>query len=548
MTNDAGTGRGGAGPNPRLVSSGRSWRWPRDPAAVVFVFVEAAAFVTFVALGRFAWFNGDEWDFLAARSAGSLHDLFRPHNVHWSTLPLLAYRFLWATVGLRSYLPYVVLVVSLHLLAAGLLRRVMVRAGVAPWIATVAASAFAMFGTGYFNIVYPFQIGFDGSLVFGLAQLLAADHKGALDRHDWIGLGCGLAGLMCSGVGVSMTVAVGVAVLIRRGWRLALFHTAPLAAIYLIWFAVIGRTGDLRHSTPSEVIRSAGHYAWATFVAIGQSGVVGGALAAVLIAAAACTLATRRSTPLRRAASPIALAAAAAAFLLITGSGRGYLTQGPAESRYLHVTAALLVPAIAVAADVFVRRWRVLLAAVVPLFLVGVPGNLHVLVEHSYDRRATPRSYRRFVLALPRLPIARELPRSTRVDPIFDPWVTIGWLLDGVRSGRIPSPGRISPHAVASLTFLVALRSTRAPMRANTCARMAPGQTLALRAADKLAVTGVVHLRYLPPAGRAPPPVNLGSLGTQRAFVVVARSMTVRVENTTVNGQLRVCRSTTPTS
>jgi hypothetical protein len=534
-----------------LVSNGEDYRWLRDPAAVVFACVEAAAFAVYVALGRFSWFVGDEWDFLSARSARSLDDLFRPHYEHWSTLPLLAFRFLWVTVGLRSYLPYLVLVVSLHLLAAALLRRVMVRAGVAPWVATVAASAFALFGAGYFDIVYPFQIGFNGALVLGLAQLLLADHEGALDRRDWIGLGCGLAALMCSGVAVSMTVAVGVAVLVRRGWRPALFHTVPLAAIYLVWFAWVGRTSYSRHSTLGEAIRFAAHDAWATFVAIGQSGFVGGLLVAMLIVAAVWMWVTRRSTHVRRAASPFGLAVAGAAFLLITGAGRGepthgFLAQGPAASRYLHITAALVLPALAVAADVFVRRSRVLLVAVVALFLVGVPGNLHALVERTYDVRTTTRDYRRFVLTMPRLPIARELPRSTLVDPPFGLWLTIGWLRDGVRSGRIPSPGRISPKELASATFLIALRSTQAPTRPNRCARAAPGQTLVLGAGDQLAFTGVVHLRYVPHAGRASPPIGIGSVGAPRTFVVIARSMTVRVGSAAENGQLRVCRPDPP--
>ena len=47
-------------------------------------------------------------------------------------------------------------------------------------------------------------------------------------------------GLMCSGVGITMTVVVGVAALMRRGWRLAALHTAPLAAAFVIWYAFTG--------------------------------------------------------------------------------------------------------------------------------------------------------------------------------------------------------------------------------------------------------------------------------------------------------------------
>ena len=127
---------------------------------------------------------------------------------------------------------------ALHLVAAALVLAVMRRSGVRPWLATVAAAVFVFFGAGAENILVAFQITFVGSLVFGLTQLLFADHDGPLDRRDWLGLLAGFAGLLCSGVAVTMTVVVGLAVLLRRGfrgWRVALFHTAPLAVAYALW-------------------------------------------------------------------------------------------------------------------------------------------------------------------------------------------------------------------------------------------------------------------------------------------------------------------------
>ena len=61
-------------------------------ALITFLAVETVALVIYVAISRPMWFYLDEWDFLADRSATSLHDLLRPHNEHWQTLPILAYR------------------------------------------------------------------------------------------------------------------------------------------------------------------------------------------------------------------------------------------------------------------------------------------------------------------------------------------------------------------------------------------------------------------------------------------------------------------------
>src|SRR5262249_41669374 len=154
---------------------------------------------------------------------------FTPHNEHWSTIPILSYRLLFTLFGLHHYALYQVPVIILHLTAAALLLIVMRRAAVNPWIAVTAASTFALFRSGWFNIVRAFQFGFTGALVLGLVHLLLADHAGKVDWRDWLGLLAGLAGLMTAGVAVTMVIVVGLAVLMRRGWRVALLHTAPLA-------------------------------------------------------------------------------------------------------------------------------------------------------------------------------------------------------------------------------------------------------------------------------------------------------------------------------
>ena len=111
----------------------RSVRRRRSTAAsvagLVFVAAVVVAFPLYLVRGHDQWFFLDEWDFLAARSLTNIDSLLRPHNEHWSTLPIIVYRVLWQLFGLRTYLPYQVIIVSLHLTAAVLLRRIMRRAG-----------------------------------------------------------------------------------------------------------------------------------------------------------------------------------------------------------------------------------------------------------------------------------------------------------------------------------------------------------------------------------------------------------------------------------
>jgi hypothetical protein len=363
-------------------------------ALLVFVLVTAVALGLYLGFGQRQSFFLDDWDFLAHRDGGDLGDLLRPHNEHWSTLPILVYRGLWGLFGVRTYLPYQLLLVLLHLTAAGLLRAVMRRACVGPWIATAAAALFLLFGAGYENVVWAFQIGFVGSLVLGLTQLLLADHDGPLDRRDWFGLLAGFVGLLCSGLAVTMTIVVGLAMLLRRGWRVALFHAAPLAVVYVLWWASKARdayTSPRRALGP--VIRFVRTGLGATFDAMGQLPGAGIALGVLLVVGLA--LAWRdldRAELRRRAAVPGAMLAGTIVFLVISGVGRS-TSFGPdfaRSSRYLHLVAALALPAIAVAAQAVAQRWRMLAPAVVVLLLVGIPGNLHVLSDYEPFSQPNP--------------------------------------------------------------------------------------------------------------------------------------------------------------
>ena len=99
-------------------------------------------------IDRHQWFSGDEWDFLVRRGVlgNSELSLWQPHNEHWSTLPILVYRGLFSIFGVRSYLPYLLVLILLHLLVAHLLWRLMLRMGVDWLVATAVAAVFMVVG------------------------------------------------------------------------------------------------------------------------------------------------------------------------------------------------------------------------------------------------------------------------------------------------------------------------------------------------------------------------------------------------------------------
>ena len=495
-----------------------STRWIKDHLALVgFAAAELAALPLLLVWGRHGWFTQDDWDFLSARTIGSAHDLFRPHFQHWTTLPILPYRLLWTMVGIRSYTPYQALIVVMHLIAAALVLVVMRRAGVRPWLATIVAVLFVYFGAGAENILVAFQITFVGALVFGLAQLLLADHDGPIGRRDWFGLLAGWAGLMCSGVAITMTVVVGVAILLRRGprgWRVALFHTAPLAGAYLVWLSLAPK-GQNTRSYRSHSVTQISRFVWSgtegAFARLGQVPGVGIALALILIGGLAVLFQSRgRRVPLDCLAVPVALLAGGLLFLVVTGAARaGQGGLRARESRYLYMVAAMALPAVALAADALIRRWRQLAVPVVAVLLLGVPGNIRQLADTGSVRQfENAKLTRSQLLALGRLPLADQLrdshlPVTVQYPRYAQEGLTYGWLVAGVESGRIPAPapGPAIPLQTATWVLQNFLVKSEA-LAPRGCAPAPPVSFRVLERGRTLTVAhGDVYLRYAPEGG-----------------------------------------------
>ena len=76
------------------------------------------------------------------------------------------------------------------------------------------------------------------------------------------------------------------------------------------------------------------------------------------------------------------------------------------SSRYLHVAAALCLPAIAVGADALLRRWRAIGVVAAALLVMGIPGNVDLIVRYDEEWTASARGEKNLVLALPHVPFA----------------------------------------------------------------------------------------------------------------------------------------------
>jgi hypothetical protein len=446
-------------PEETPTSSSRS---DRAALGVFALWVAIALPVLLFGLGAYYWFFRDDFSFIVNQSLAP-HALFRAQSgSHWSTVPILVYRALYEVFGLHSYRAYQFFVIVLHLSVCGLLWVIMRRAGVQAWIATACAGAFIFFGPGQQNIIWAFQIGFTGSVAFGLAQLVLADHDGPIDKRDFIGLGFGFLSLLSSGVGVAMALVVGVSTFIRRGWRATLVNVAPLALAYVIWASIVHPSTDPLGRPPTSLVS---RWVWnavsGTFEALTHFT----ALAIVLAVLVVCGLVLAWwGRPLaefrRRAAMPIAMTVGALAFSITASFGRWFLGADYARvSRYLHIGTALLLPVIAVGVDAIARRWRVLTVPVIVLFLIAIPWNLTKFDDGAFGpqyMRSTEDLFRNVI----RIPAAHDVPRSTQPsrDPLLSD-VTIGFLLQAERDGKL-SPGStpLTPTFVNHLKLSIGLQ------------------------------------------------------------------------------------------
>ncbi len=393
----------------------------------------AIGFVGVVWLNRDQWFFGDEWAFLGPR--GVLHGqpgLFAPHNEHWSTLPVLVYRGLYSLFGVRSYLPYVLVLAVVHVVVAHLLWRVMRRSGVDVAVATALCTLFLFLGAGSENILWAFQIGFVGSVACGLGALLLVDRDGAFDwppgRREVAVWAVLVLGLMCSGIGVPMVAVAGVAVVLRRGFgraglgRAALVVSVP-GAVYLAWLLLAGRDGIGDRSIELSKLPA--------YLGTGVSNAFSTTLGSPLLALVAVAglvgwMAWRRRLAVTSATPAFACAVGVALLFAVLALGRAGLGTAQAEaSRYVYLAIALALPVVGLLLTDLAVRSRAAGVAVVALVVVLAAYNLLLLddragEEAARERRnpgdgAGRRRHGRSRRALPRLR-ARPHLRSRRDD------------------------------------------------------------------------------------------------------------------------------------
>jgi len=373
----------------------------RGPWLVVHLFTLLAAVPVLAWINRDQWFAADEWQVVTTNGLGSSPQragILAPHFEHWSTLGVLVYKALYSVFELHNYVPYTAVLIVVILTVTHMLWRLLLRVGVGPAYATAVALVFAVLAVGFENRSTAWQITIIAPLALGFGALLVMPAQGPLGRRDLGVAALLLVGVMCSGVGVTMCIVVGIAALLRRGWRVAAGILAVPAAVYLVWYVTEGTSGQRNTVALSTAFADLPDFVWRglTGALSGLTRVSGtGAVVLVLLVAWLGWRArpTREPWPL-----VVATAIGALASIMLTGLRRAGVD--PEASRYADVVVTLLLPSLALATQDVARLARrrlgrpvtaVFSVLVVAFVVVQVIGLDHEVESEAFVGEMKPR-------------------------------------------------------------------------------------------------------------------------------------------------------------
>jgi hypothetical protein len=330
--------------------------------------VASAALVACAALfwlSRNYTFYFDEWTFIITAPDWTPATFFQPHNEHPSIPFRVIYWLLLNSVGLRSYAPYMAIVLLLHLFDVLLLFE-LIRRRAGELIAMVSAILLLLLGAGWEDVMWAFQLAWLASVGLGLGALLML--QGPRTPGRLAATAALIAGsLSFSGIGIPFAVAAVVLMALTPQRRRDALWLAPVAIALAIWYVTFGRMGNHPDPQPTafNLVLDPVYTLWGLGASaaglIGEGGWFGPPVLAVAVLAVAVTWIRHRPDPFA-----LGVATGLVAFYAVAGLTRaqlGYVQAGSA--RYSYVAASLWLIVLADAARTLPWRgtWRPALVA-----------------------------------------------------------------------------------------------------------------------------------------------------------------------------------------
>ena len=356
----------------------------------------------------------DEWGFLLHRRGWSVGTFLDPAGEHLSAAPILIYKLLLKAAGMNSPRPYQVVAVLVFLLSVALLF-VYVRGRAGEWLALAGVLPILFLGPSWSDLLFPYQIGFFGSMACGLAALLCLDRQ----TRSWDIAATVLlcAGLLFSDAGIPFVAGVAVEVGLGRDRLQRAYIVAVPAVLWIIWYLGWGHTAQTFVSLsnaanlPSYVLDGLSNSlaSWLGLNNMMVAGVDTGPLewGRALLVVAAAIIAVRWYRLGRPTNRTLGTLAVMLGFWCVTGLNASIVGL-PTATRYVYIGVVLLVLfASEVVRDARVPVWAT--AAVVAVATAAAVANF-TLLRDAVPNLATIAQQERGGLA------ALELARD-RVDP-----------------------------------------------------------------------------------------------------------------------------------
>jgi hypothetical protein len=335
---------------------------PRTRLVVgAFAFLALLTFVLLYVKGTDMTFYFDEWDFVLRRHRGTVGIFLEPHNEHFSLVPVIVYKILFATAGLDHYAPYRVVALVLHLTIASLVFA-WIRSRAGDVLALAGATLVLFLGAGFEDVLWPFQIGFLFALAAGLGAFLLLERETRVaDLAAMVLLGVSLAS---ASLGIPIALGAGAYLLVRPARRERLWVVLVPLVLYGIWYADYGKSALKGKNVTAAPQYTVDEVAGAVGGVVGLTVEWGRVLAVTAVAGLALYISRLRTF----SRAFVMLLTAAVAFWVLTALARAHLNEATSP-RYLYAGGLLviLIAAEAVRARRFSRRALWVVAGVTAL-------------------------------------------------------------------------------------------------------------------------------------------------------------------------------------
>jgi hypothetical protein len=277
-------------------------------------------------------FTFDEWMFFTDRREFSFHALVSNHNGHLSIVPAAFYIAVFKTLGYANYEVFRLLAVVVHLLVTLLaVDRIRQRHGWA--IAVPIGTALALMGGGGENILWGFQIGFMGSLLFFLIALRCYERSLEMTNLAWplLTMIAVCLSVGCAGTGIGSILVLFFLTIRTLQWKRLWWVSVVPGVMYAAWYvryAGLDNTHSAVSAVPAFVANSASYSMSAIF---GIDHIWGSLMIGVLVA---YFIRLIRAHKISR--HSLAIPVFVLFFWFATAYGRAFFGH-PESSRYLYI-------------------------------------------------------------------------------------------------------------------------------------------------------------------------------------------------------------------